>query len=72
MFLEEKIEVEYNKQLENYKTIGAFDYCALLNVMVDHISERMSGKPHMLVKEVHAIVKQTDNIWRSFCKKKTT
>jgi len=65
MFLEDKLQEIY----ERYQTLDSNKNCGtdFMICMVDHIAERIKkrGSYHQL----YMLVKQTDNIWRSFAKK---
>lgn len=70
MFLEEKLETFWQQNIErkarfDVSTVVAID---LLNTCLAHIKEHI--KVNDTWSNLFAIVKQTDNIWRTFAKKK--
>lgn len=64
MFLEDKLQEIY----ERYQTLDSYQNRGidLMNCMVDHVAERLKHSDSY--HQVFMIVKQTDNIWRSFAK----
>jgi patatin-like phospholipase/acyl hydrolase len=69
MFLEEKLNnvLEQHKNIKEKYGVDANRSVDLLNAMIDHVAERLTIK--MSIEETLQLVKQTDNIWRSFAKK---
>ena len=66
MFLEDKLQVILFEYLQGEKdTRQASD--DMLNACINHIAERI--KDGMKVKDVAAVIEQTDKIWRTFAKK---
>lgn len=65
MFLEDKLQGIF----ERYQTLDSnqnrgFDF---MNCMIEHVAERL--KDSHSYHQCYMLVKQTDNIWRSFAKK---
>lgn len=70
MFLEDKLQQALDENKERKANLGATISVGveLLNVCVAHIGQHI--KPRDTWRNVFSIVKQTDNVWRTFAKKK--
>lgn len=66
MFLEDKLQeiFERSQNLDSNQNHRGLDF---MNCMINHIAERV--KRSDTYHQVFMLVKQTDNIWRSFAKK---
>ncbi len=69
MFLEDKLNnvLERHKEIKEKFGVDAGSDDDLLNAMIDHIAERLTT--NMSTDNALQLVRQTDNVWRSFANK---
>ena len=73
MFLEEKLDLAFQQEMENYKNFGVSNYNNIINVVIRHVKEAAQDSIDNNRKWDNQsslnFLKQTDTIWRQWCKK---